>query len=146
MNAIHLHLLITHLPILGTLIAALLLGLGIFFDQMANRKAAYALLIICGIAAFVSSASGEQSELILQHYPQFDPKLMDAHQKYAGTAFVWAVIIALMSILSWWFEIKGQRFLRLWRILLLILVISNFCLLSWVGYEGGKISHQEVLY
>jgi len=144
MSAIHVHLLVTHFPILGTLIGAFILWSGYAFDQKATRKVAYVLFVCCGIAAFISSASGEESATLLKHHPGFDPLLIEAHQKYAGTAFVWSALLGAASIGTFWLEYKAPRHIRKISLLLLIVACANFSPLAWVGWQGGKIRHDEI--
>jgi hypothetical protein len=144
MNAIHVHLLVTHFPILGTLIGAFILWGGHALDQRPTRKIAYLLFIFCGVAAFISSASGEESASLLKHQTSFDPALIEAHQKYAGTAFVWSAILGAASMGAFWLEHKAPRYVRKTSLLLLIVAFANFSLLAWVGWQGGKITHDEI--
>jgi hypothetical protein len=144
MNAIHLHLIITHFPIICTLVAAGLLISGIALHQQILRKAAYVLFIICAVLAFVASASGEQSEILLQQDIRFSKELIDAHKKFAGTAFVWSVISGVLSIAAWYLEYKNIRWARAITVFIAIVALLNFGLYAWVGYQGGVIRHEEL--
>jgi hypothetical protein len=62
MDPTHLHLLITHLPIFGSILGALVLGYGIFKKSDATVLASYYLFVISSIGAAVAYLTGEEAE------------------------------------------------------------------------------------
>lgn len=144
MNAIHFHLVITHFPIICTLVASILLLSGVLLHQTILRKAAYVLFMVCAVLAFAASASGEQSELLLRNDQRFSAELIDAHKKFAGTAFVWSVITGVLCIGAWYLEQKKHSRLRLLTLAIALIALLNFGLYTWVGYHGGAIRHDEM--
>jgi hypothetical protein len=54
MNQTHIHLIITHLPIFGSLIGLLLLADGIWTRSNQTKIAAYALFIVSSIGAAIA--------------------------------------------------------------------------------------------
>lgn len=144
MNAIHFHLIVTHFPIIYTLVAAGLLVSGIVWQHAVLRKAAYVIFILCALLAFAASASGEQSEILLKTDNRFDTALIDAHKQFAGTAFVWSIITGVLSIAAWFFEQRNYSRLRILTWAIAVIALLNFGLYSWVGYHGGAIRHDEM--
>jgi uncharacterized membrane protein len=144
MNAIHFHLIITHFPIICTLVAAILLVFGIVMQQVILRKAAYVIFALCALLAFAASASGEQTEILLQHDSRFATTQIEAHKKFAGTAFVWSVITGVLCLVTWYLDNKSKRFVQPLCIFIAIIALLNFGLYAWVGYQGGAIRHDEI--
>jgi hypothetical protein len=144
MSAVHFHLIITHVPLLGTLIAAFLLIAGQFGEHSFTRKSAYVLLIICGLSAFMSSASGEQAEILLQSYPRFEKAAIAAHKKLAGTSFVFSAVLGLCSMFGIWIESKEKPIRKFFGWVCVFYAIINFSLFSYVAYHGGQIAHDEI--
>jgi hypothetical protein len=62
MNQTHVHLLITHLPILGSFLGALVLVYGLFSGSYSTKIAAYLLLIISSAGAGIAYLTGEGAE------------------------------------------------------------------------------------
>lgn len=62
MDQTHLHLLITHLPIIGSILGALVLAYGIWTKTYQTQVAAYGVLIISSIGAGISYLTGEAAE------------------------------------------------------------------------------------
>jgi hypothetical protein len=144
MSAVHFHLIITHVPLLGTLIAAFLLTAGQLGEHSFTRKSAYVLFIICGLSAFMSSASGEQAEILLQSHPRFEKAAIEAHKKLAGTAFVFSAVLGLCSMVGIWIESKEKPIRKFFGWVCVFYSIINFSLFSYVAYHGGHIAHEEI--
>lgn len=61
MNPTHIHLMITHLPIFGSILGALVLAYGIYVKSEQTKSAAYYLFIIAAIGAGIAYATGESA-------------------------------------------------------------------------------------
>ena len=62
MNQTHLHLLIAHLPIFGSILGGLVLAYGLWTKSNQTKIAAYILLVISSIGAGISYLTGEAAE------------------------------------------------------------------------------------
>ena len=62
MNGAHLHLVLTHLPVLGIAFATILLALGWYRKSRALQQAALSALVIGAIAAGAAYWTGEGAE------------------------------------------------------------------------------------
>jgi hypothetical protein len=144
MHAVHFHLIITHVPLIGTLIAAFLLIAGQLGEHAFTRKSAYVLFIICGLSAFMSSASGEQAEILLQSKLKFEKAAIQAHKKLAGTSFVFSAVLGLCSMFGMWIESKEKPIRKFFGWVCVFYAIINFTLFSYVAYHGGHIAHEEI--
>ena len=69
MNQTHLHLLITHLPIFGSILGGLVLAHGIWTKSNQTKIAAYNVLIISSIGAVVAYLTGEGAEETVEKIP-----------------------------------------------------------------------------
>lgn len=144
MNAVHFHLLMTHLPIVGSALAALVLLMGIFSNSSATRMSAYVLLIICGIGAGMANKSGEESEEILEDRPGYDHHLIHEHEEAAEPVFVSMAALAIVAIGGIVLERKQHKFAKLTSYVLLAGSATCFGLSARAGYLGGMIKHDEI--
>lgn len=144
MNAVHFHLLITHLPIVGSALAALVLLMSIFTNSSATRIAAYVLLIICGIGAGMANKSGEEAEEILEDRPGYDHHLIHEHEEAAEPVFVSMAALAVVAIGGIVLERKQHKFAKLTSFVLLAGSVTCFGLAARVGNLGGMIKHDEI--
>ena len=62
MNQTHIHLLITHLPIFGSILGGLVLAHGLWTKSNQTKIAAYNLFIISAIGAGIASNSGKKGD------------------------------------------------------------------------------------
>src|ERR1041384_6680410 len=62
MNGAHLHLIVTHLPVLGTGFGTLLLGLGLIRRSRVIQQLALSVLVLAGVTAGAAYLTGEGAE------------------------------------------------------------------------------------
>jgi hypothetical protein len=62
MSDAHIHLVITHLPIFGSILGALVLGYGFLSKSDSTKIASYFLFIISAIGAGIAYITGEGAE------------------------------------------------------------------------------------
>jgi len=60
MNSAHLHLIITHLPVIGSILGAFVLGYGAWCKSSQAKNAAYLIFIISAIGAGVATSRGKE--------------------------------------------------------------------------------------
>ncbi len=151
MNLAHVHLLLNHLPILGTLIT-----LGIFLVALvANRddlkQVSLALFGLIALAAIPTYMSGSGANDTLKDSPDISMALVQAHQGAALVAFIFMEITGAVSLIGLWsFSrsvknpwVSGPARLNLVAVLLLAAVTSG--LMAIAGNTGGNIRHSEIL-
>src|SRR5438477_366567 len=80
MNDTYLHITLTHLPIVGCLIALVILFSGWIQKNLSLQKAALWLLIVLAAVTIVVNHTGEEAEEFVEHLPGYSqPKLRDIH-------------------------------------------------------------------
>lgn len=143
MNPAHFHLLLNHLPILGTLFALILLLFGLLAR---NRTLIHTGLITAMIAAvftFPVVASGEGAEEILEKMG-IDHKIIHEHEEIAETAallnYFFGVLALISLILTW----GGKKIANYLNIISLAYGCVVFAYMVQAGNSGGQISHPEI--
>ncbi|MEJ6980036.1 hypothetical protein WG906_06220 [Pedobacter sp. P351] len=63
----HLHLLITHLPIFGSITGAIVLAYGLAIKTPPTLSVAYLVLIISSVGAVIAHQTGEAAEETVEH-------------------------------------------------------------------------------
>jgi hypothetical protein len=69
MNLSHLHLMINHLPIIGSMIGGLVLAFAIWQKSNHTKIAAYGVLIVSSVGAAVAYLTGEPAEELVENIP-----------------------------------------------------------------------------
>jgi uncharacterized membrane protein len=144
MNATHLHLLITHLPIFGSILGGLVLAHGIWTSSKQTKVAAYNLFILSSIGAIVAYLTGESAEESVEHLQGVLESSIKAHEDFAFYALVGLIALGASAIISLIITIRQSVYTRTVSFMILILSISSFILVARTGYLGGQIRHTEL--
>ena len=99
MDPAHLHLMVNHLPILGSILSLPLIGIAAWKRTEKGPMLAYATLLTLGaVGAVVSLRSGEPAEERVEDMPGVSERWIEEHEERAETATVLAVITALGAL------------------------------------------------
>jgi len=145
MNLPHVHLLLNHFPIIGTIIA---LGLYLFalIGKSEDLKRS-SLVIFAGIAllSIPTYMSGNGAEEALRKVPTVSKNAIAAHNNAALVSLVFMELTGMFAWLALW---QSRRFLhtRRWTIeTVLALSVITVYFMSVTGNTGGQINHSEIL-
>lgn len=144
MSLAHVHLLLNHFPIVGTII-----GLGLFLVALlakSDHLKQVSLVVLLGIAmlAFPTYLSGSAAAEEIEQLPGVSKKLIEAHQNSALLAFLFMEMTGSFAWLGLWQFRRLARFPRWNLTLVLILSVVTVLLMSTVGNTGGGIRHPEI--
>lgn len=144
MNAIHLHLIANHIPILGSVIGLLVLIAGFFFNNREVRITAAAILLFAAVGGIVTNKSGEEAEEVVEDLPGVSHDLIHEHEEMAEKAMPFIFGTAVLAAATLFGEIKRKKFARIASLLLLFCALGVSALSGYTGYLGGKIRHPEI--
>lgn len=83
MNDAHLHMVVNHFPIIGTIFGLGILIAGLLFKNNATKTVAYALFIVAAVFAFFSMSTGEGAEEIAEKLPGVTDQIIHEHEELA---------------------------------------------------------------
>ncbi len=138
-NAAHLHLVLNHLPIFGTLFALCLLLAGLGLRDRSLKRAGLVTLILIALATPGVYLSGEAAEETVEKLPGFLETYIEKHEELAKIALLFTSASGVLSALS---LLKGES--RKLVALTLLWGLLTFTVLGLVGNSGGKIRHSEI--
>lgn len=144
MNQTHIHLLITHLPIIGSMLGALVLIHGIFTKSDQSKIAAYNIFILSSIGAVIAYFTGEGAEETVENLQGVIESTIKEHEESALYAFISLIILGVISILGFIATVKKSSITRTLTFVILIISVISFGLVARTGYLGGKIRHTEI--
>jgi hypothetical protein len=163
----HLHLLVNHLPVEGSIFGALLLLFAIIRNNAELKRTAFLVLIFVGIATFVADTTGGGAARIVRKIPSTDRKDITEHAQSADYAKAAAGItgaVALIGLVFAWrrkdkvqivssngTETTVQSYVRYHKaphtgfvIACLVLSLFEISVIARTAYLGGKIRHPEI--
>ena len=143
MNEAHLHLLLNHTPILGSLFGALLLLFAVLRRNDVLIRAGLLTLVAAAALAIPTNLTGEGAEKVIQRLPGVSQDLIELHSAAADLA-LWALeataALALASLLL--LDRRPAAGTLLTRLTLAGALVS-FGLMARAGNLGGQIRHPE---
>ena len=144
MNTAHIHLLITHLPIIGAFIGLLIL-LFAYLKKDANVKtAAYLVFVVCAIGACIAYASGEGAEEVVENLPGVVEAAIETHEDAAMYSLISMIALGVMSIIGI-IQIRwNSSKLNFIHSLIVFLSLFSMASIAYTGNLGGKIRHTEI--
>jgi uncharacterized membrane protein len=143
MNSAHLHLLLNHFPIVGTMIGVGLMAYGYSIRNDSVKKAALFTWFIMALSAIPVFLTGEPAEESVKGMAGVSEAVIEPHEEAAVLAFWCMEALGLLSLLaSFKFEHSDVSKIAMPLIVALSLVTSG--LMAYTGYLGGQIRHTEI--
>jgi len=144
MSLAHVHLLLNHFPIVGTIV-----GLALYIIALVSKSdhlKQASLLVLLGIAmlAFPTYLSGNAAATEIQRLPGVSQKLINAHQDSALLAFIFMELTGSFAWLGLW-QFRRLSHVPRWNLIaVLLLSVVTVLLMSTTGNTGGGIRHPEI--
>ena len=145
MNPTHLHLLLNHFPIVGTLIGSAILLYSIIKEQNAGKNIGAFIIVIMAIIAIPVLLTREPAEESIEHLSGISKALIHDHEEASLKAFWLMEITGIFSLFAIvLYKIKSTFAPKAFWIAFAFSAITFFAM-AWAGYLGGKIRHPETL-
>ena len=141
-NPAHWHLLVNHLPIIGGLMATLILLWGMFRRNVSIVNLSYFIFIACAVFSIIASTTGESAEHYLKSLNAVDETILERHVSAADIANYGMIAVGALSLLTLIFE--RVRKVKAIPYIILIASVVVFILMARAGALGGDIMHKEI--
>lgn len=143
-NVAHLHLLLNHVPTIGTVV-----GVGLFLLALLRRNdhlkhASLEVFFVIALLTLPAYLTGVAAEMAIEGRPGVSEAAIDAHHDRALLAFLFMEITGFVAWLGLW---QFRRLARpaawtQWAVLLLSVV--TLALVTNAANAGGEIRHPEI--
>ncbi len=144
MSQTHIHLLVTHLPIVGSILGTLVLLYGLWSKSNETKLAAYYVLILSSLGSVLSYLTGEAAEESVENIQGIAEGAIEQHEDFALIGFVALIVLGCFALLGVFLTIKKSAWINKAALLTLFTGFISFGLIAWTGYLGGQIRHTEV--
>ena len=143
-NFAHLHLLLNHVPVLGTIIAIALFLISLCGKNSDLRRAS--LIIFAGVALVTipTFVSGFGAQVNITHQPGVSGPLIQRHLGSAMLSFWFMEITGAFAIAGLWQLHRNARTSRGNVLAVLLFSLLSAGLMARTGNTGGDIRHPEV--
>lgn len=144
MNDAHLHMVVNHFPIIGTILGVGVLICSFLFKNTSYRSVAYGLFIVSAVFAAVSMGTGEGAEEMVEEMPEIGHQIIHDHEEWAEKLALFLYLLGLTSIIGLYFDFKKHSKAKLIAILALLISIVGVFFAKQTGTSGGEIRHTEI--
>jgi hypothetical protein len=144
MDKVHLHLLLTHAPIIGYAVGLFFLIFGYITKSEITRKGALILFVILTPVTLLVSNSGEGAEHLVEDLPGVSERIIELHEDAAGPAVVSTWILGAISLAALLVLKKDRRIIQYGTLAATICVTVTCVMMAYAGYLGGQIRHTEI--
>ena len=144
MNQAHIHLIVNHAPIMGSLFAAVLLGVGLLRKDATLTKAGLVAVLVAGLLCLPAQLTGEGAAEIIKDQPRVSRALISNHAAAAELGFWVLEGAAALGLFSLLLLKNNSPKARLLSLLTLLVALVSFGLLARAGNLGGQIRHTEI--
>ena len=144
MNFAHWHLLLNHLPVLGTAFGVVLLLLATWRKSDELKRLSLWVFVLAAVAAIPAYLTGEPAEGMIEHMPNVAENLIERHEEWALISLL-ATGLTGLAALAGWFAYRRAEHLPNWLTSgALVLALTTSTLMGWTANLGGQIRHPEI--
>ncbi|UEG50707.1 hypothetical protein LK994_04370 [Ferruginibacter lapsinanis] len=144
MNTTHLHLLLNHFPIIGTLIGSGLLLWGLIKNQNNIKIISSVILALMAIIAIPVYLTGEPAEESVEKLPGVVKTMIELHED-AATLAIWLMgLTGVSALLALFLERKKTTMAKTAFMATFLFSAVCFAAMARTGYYGGQIRHTEI--
>lgn len=143
MNAVHLHLLLNHLPVVGAVFGVFLLAFALLRRDGALGKVAFGLLALVGALSVVVYLTGEPAQEAVEKLPGFSERLIDRHEDTALVATILMGAVGALALGALLFY-RRRALPRLLSTLVLVGAVGTAAAIGCAANLGGQIRHSEI--
>ena len=144
MNATHLHLILNHVPVFGSIVglALLLLARGRKSEEL--KKTAFGFFVAVALLSVPVYLTGEPAEDTVKPLPGVSKAIVEQHEEAATVAFTGVIIMGAAGFAGL-VASRGGRTTPGWFLSSLlgasVIVVT---LVGWTAHLGGQVRHTEI--
>lgn len=143
MNSVQIHLALTHVPVVLSLVGLIMLAVAFLIKAPTVTKTSYILIFIAGIAAIPVFLTGEGTEEAIENLPGVSEAVIERHEEAANLAMI-SIAAAGAAALVALFSFRWQIAPRVLKVIVLVLGITSGGLMAQTAHLGGQIRHTEI--
>ena len=144
MDWVHLHLALNHVPVLGTIFVALLLGVALLRKSNELKRVSLVAFVALAVVSIPIKFTGDFAHEKLAKAEWLDQSRAVAHEQMADQATTGMFLLGLVAAFALW-QGRGDRELRqvtLWVVL--AFALATFALMVRTANSGGELRHEEI--
>lgn len=144
MNSTHLHLVLSHFPVIGLFFAIPLLFFGLLNKSRALVLSGLIALTFIGLVTIPVYLTGEEAEEVAEHLVGVSERVIHHHEEAAESTFVAIEILGGLALLALVWTYFKKEIPGLFIKLILLTSLVSLGMVVRTANLGGKIRHTEI--
>jgi uncharacterized membrane protein len=144
MNLAHFHIVVNHIPSLGSIAGLALLAAGIYRKDEVIKQFGYTVLVLITMAVLPTYISGAEAQRIVAKNPSYSAGMIQLHQNMAMITLLLMTFAGMFAWFGIWEYRRHKRSSSLTSMATLITTTAAIVLVLETASIGGKISHSEI--
>jgi uncharacterized membrane protein len=144
MNDAHLHLVLNHFPIIGTILGLGILIAGIVLKNKSVQNTAYVLFVVAAVFGFFSMSTGEGAEEMVEDFPGIGKAIIHEHEEMAEKLALVLYALAITSLFGLYSNLKIKSKANLVSYIATVVAIIAVFFAQQTGTTGGEVRHTEI--
>ena len=144
MNDAHLHMVVNHFPIIGTILGLGILITGIILKNNSVKNTAYFLFIVAAVFAAFSMGTGEGAEELVEDMPSVGKKIIHEHEEMAEKLAIVLYVLGVISLGGLFMNFKNHSKATLVSYAAVVVAVVGVFFAQQTGTTGGEIRHTEI--
>jgi len=145
MNTAQWHLLLNHLPIIGTVIGTLIMSAGFILKNNSTVKVtALGVFVFSALCAIPAYLTGEGAEEVVEKLPGVTKSLIESHEDLGQIFFIVAGALGVLSVVTFLADWRKNKMAAVLYVIVLIAGIGLSVFAKQVGTSGGEVRHSEI--
>jgi uncharacterized membrane protein len=143
MNPVQIHLMLNHVPVLGTAFVVLALGAGALLRNGTLIRFGLGVLVVVALTAVAVLFTGSSAEDRIEHLPGVSGRAIEAHEDVARPATIGLGVLGLLALAS---LVLSRRRAPSRAVATGMLALTLACggVMAWTAHLGGMIRHPEL--
>ena len=144
MSPVHLHLMLNHVPLFGSVVSLLLLLVAIWRRSDDLKRVAFGMLVLSALLTLPVYFTGEPAEEAVEHLPGVVESAIDSHQDAAKIAFASMLATGAVALSSFALFRRGRIVPNWFTTVALVMSLLIALLMARTANLGGKVRHTEL--
>jgi uncharacterized membrane protein len=144
MSPVHIHLLLNHLPVIGTIVAIALLSWALVRRSAEMTRASFGMFGVFAILGLVVYLTGEPAEHLVKDLAGVSHDGIERHEEAAFVATVLLGGLGALALGGLLVFRRAAAIPRRFAVLVLALSLVPATAMAWTANLGGQIRHTEI--
>jgi uncharacterized membrane protein len=143
MNASQIHLALTHVPVILSVIGLVILIIALIRKNDTLTKSSFYIFLAAGLFALPVYFTGEGAEEVIEEFPGVSESVIGKHEQFASISLTIILICGVASLAAL-FLYKYLQAARIIKYAVLIFAFGSAITMAQTAHLGGQIRHTEI--